>query len=192
MMSNISQAYETQMKNIQKKTGMTLEELTALIHQSGLQKHAEIRQMMQERLGLGYGDANTLVHFVRNTDGERAAQVQQLSPDAVLDGIYTGSKAHLRPLHEKVMAELHNFGEFEIAPKKGYVSLRLKKQFAMLGPGSKQRLEVGINHKQLSGSARLKVQPAGGMCQYKVFLTNLEEVDAELLGWLRAAFEAAG
>jgi hypothetical protein len=192
MMSSITQAYETQINNIRKKTGMTLEELTALVQRSGLEKHAELRQMLQDRLGLGHGDANTLVHYVRNTDGERAAQVRQLTPDAVLDGIYTGSKADLRPLHERVMAELHTFGEFEIAPKKGYVSLRRKKQFAMIGPGSKQRLEIGINHKQLSGSARLEAQSPGGMCQYKVFLTHPEEVDAELLGWLQAAFDSAG
>ena len=40
--------------------------------------------------------------------------------------------------------------------------------------------------------ARLVEQKPGGMCQYKVRLTSPGEVDSEVLGWLRAAYDAAG
>jgi hypothetical protein len=90
------------------------------------------------------------------------------------------------------MVAIQDFGPFEIVPKKGYVSLRCKRQFAMLGPGSKGRLEVGINMKGVEGTERLITQEPGGMCQYKVFLTGLEEVDAELIGWIRQAYEGTG
>jgi hypothetical protein len=30
------------------------------------------------------------------------------------------------------------------------------------------------------------------MCQYKVRLTDPKEVDAELIGWIRRAFDSAG
>ncbi|HMS02707.1 MAG TPA: DUF5655 domain-containing protein, partial [Gemmatimonadaceae bacterium] len=83
-------------------------------------------------------------------------------------------------------------GAFERAPKKGYVSLRRKKKFAMLGPATKTQVEVGLNAKGLTGGDRLLEQAPGGMCNYKVRLASLTEVDAELIGWLRAAFEAAG
>jgi len=121
-MSSLDQAVQTQINNIQKKTGMSLDELSAIVKKSGLTKHGEIRDMLKEKLGLGHGDANTLVHVVLQSDGTRAAEGK--SADAVLDEIYSGAKAGFRPIHEKLMKEIQKFGEFEIVPKKGYVSLR--------------------------------------------------------------------
>jgi hypothetical protein len=62
----------------------------------------------------------------------------------------------------------------------------------MLGPSSKGRVEVGLNMKGLPGTDRLLEQKPGGMCQYKVFLENPHQVDAEFLGWLQRAYESAG
>ena len=191
-MSTLDQARATQLKNIESKTGHSLDELRAIIQASGLSKHAEIRQMLIERFGLGFGDATMLVHSARSSDGQSAAETANLSSQEVLNEIYTGSRAPLRPIHEALLAAIQGFGEFEVVPKKGYVSLRRKRQFAMLGPGTRGRFEVGINLKGLEGTARLEAQPPGGMCQYKVFLTSAAEVDAELIGWLRLAHQAAG
>jgi hypothetical protein len=191
-MSSLDKAVQTQLENIEKKTGKSLDELTALIRASGLSKHAEIRKMLIDSLGLGYGDANSLVHYAMQSDGERAAAAKGLQGDAVLDEIYTGPKAALRPIHEQVMSAVDRFGEFEIVPKKGYVSLRRKKQFAMLGPATKTRVELGLNVKSLPAAERLLEQPAGSMCNYKVNLTEPGQVDEELLGWIRQAYDSAG
>jgi hypothetical protein len=91
-----------------------------------------------------------------------------------------------------VMSAIDAFGAFEIAPKKTYLSLRRKKQFAMVGPATKTQIEIGLNAKDLEGGDRLKVQKPGGMCQYRVRLSSPDEVDDELVGWIRAAYEAAG
>ena len=189
-MSSLDQAVQTQINNIQKKTGMSLDELSAIVKKSGLSKHGEIRDMLKEKLGLGHGDANTLVHVVLQSDGTRAAEGK--SEDAVLDEIYSGAKAGFRPIHEKLMKEIQKFGEFEIVPKKGYVSLRRKKQFAMIGPKTNTRFEVGINAKDFKKNARLLEQPKGSMCNYIVNLSDAKEVDAELVSWIKSAFEGAG
>jgi hypothetical protein len=90
------------------------------------------------------------------------------------------------------MAAIDGFGAFEIAPKKGYLSLRRKKQFAMVGPATKTQVEIGLNAKDLPAGGRLAAVPPGGMCQYKVRLASPEEVDVELIAWMRTAYDAAG
>jgi hypothetical protein len=185
-MANPDAAVATQLRNIEGKTGRTFAQLCKLIVGSGLTKVGEQRAMLMKELQLGYGDANTLAL--------RAKQAAMPAAEGVdpLDAIYAGPKAPLRKIHERLHASIIKFGPYEAAPKKTYVSLRRKKQFATLGPATKDQIELGLNAKSLPASPRLKVLPPGGMCQYSVRLTKLGEVDAELLGWVRAAYDAAG
>ena len=192
-MSPVDKAIETQLKNIQAKTGKTLDQLADILRKSGLAKHGELRDLLKRDLGLGHGDANMLVHACRKRDGASAAATTSgASTDDVLSEIYAGPRAALRPIHEAFMSKIATFGEFEIAPKKGYVSLRRKKQFAMIGPGTKSRVDIGINMKGVKGTDRLVELPAGGMCQFKVAVTDAKQIDKELVGWVKQAFGAAG
>jgi uncharacterized protein DUF5655/uncharacterized protein DUF4287 len=191
-MSSLDKARETQLRNIETKTGKSFDELRALIAESGLTKHGEIREMLKTKLGLGHGDANALIHFALSSDGQSAAAASGLSNDDVVNEIYSGTKAHLRPIHDKFMSAIEGFGEFERVPKKGYLSLRRKKQFAMIGPATKDRVEVGLNMKGVPETSRLAAQPPGGMCQYKVKVTGPDEVDAELVAWVKQAYDSAG
>jgi len=190
MMTSLEKAVQTQIVNIQKKTGMTLKELSELAKNSRLSKHGEIRDMFKEKLELGHGDANALVHAIMQSDGTRAAAGK--SEDAVLDEIYSGAKAGFRPIHEALIKHIDRFGEYEVVPKKGYVSLRRQKQFAMIGPKTNTRFEVGINAKDLKKNSRLAEQPKGSMCNYIVSLTDIQQVDSELIAWLKSAYEGAG
>jgi Domain of unknown function (DUF5655)/Domain of unknown function (DUF4287) len=186
-MNDVEKAVQTQLKNIETRSGKSLDELSAIVRRSGLEKHGEIRDMLKRELGLGHGDANTLTHYALQSRGAGAT-----GADAIVDELYAGAKAALRPIHEKLMAAIHGFGEFEISPKKTYLSLRRKKQFAMIGPATSTRVEVGLNMKDVPGGERLVQLPAGGMCQYKVKVASAQEVDKELLGWIKQAYDSAG
>lgn len=191
-MGSPEEAMKTQLTNIQTKTGKTLEQLAVVVKQSGLTKHGEIRDLLKRDLGLGHGDANTLTHFVLQSDGASAAAASGASTDDVVSEIYSGAKAHLRPIHDKLMTAINMFGEFEIAPKKGYLSLRRKKQFAMIGPATNARIEVGLNVRGLDATERLETIPPGGMCNYKVKVTEPCQVDTGLIDWIRQAYDSAG
>ena len=191
-MSAVDKALQTQLTNIQSKTGKSLDELRAILQQSGLAKHSEIRAMFQRDLGLGYGDANMLAQVLRKTEAEDSTSARAETPDDVVNALYTGAKADLHPIHDRLMAEIAQLGTLEIAPKKGYLSLRRKKQFAMIGPATNTRVEVGLNMKRVDATARLAEMPSGGMCNYKVKVADAAEVDAELIAWIKRAYESAG
>ena len=190
LQQGLDAAAQTQINNIQKKIGKSVDDVAALIAASGKTRHSDIRDWLGETFGLGAGDANTLAHVALKTDGASAAAGLDL--DDILQGIYTGKKAGQRAIHDALMAEIERFGDFEIAPKKGYVSLKRKRQFAMLGPKTNDRFELGINLKDDVASPKIIAQKPGGMCQYAVALTAPTEIDAEILGVLRRAYDAAG
>ena len=193
-MGTVEAAIATQLANIEKRTGKSLAQLVKLVKASGLTRHGEIRDHLKTTLDLGYGDANTLTHHALKSGDATAAAAPSAGANAddVLSALYSGPKAALRPIHDALMTKINTFGEFEISPKKTYLSLRRKKQFAMLGPATSTRVELGLNIKALPANARLIEQAAGGMCNYNVKLTDVSEVNAELLKWVRAAFDAAG
>jgi hypothetical protein len=62
----------------------------------------------------------------------------------------------------------------------------------MVGPATNTRVEVGLNMKGVPGTDRLEALPAGQMCQHKVRVTAPAQVDAELVAWIRQAYDAAG
>ena len=186
-MSTVDKALATQLANLETRSGKTLAQLHAFVKRSGLAKHGQVRDLLKKELGMGHGDANLVATLY--------FKAQEPAPAAgadPLDAIYAGPKAALRPIHDKLMQAVGKLGDVEVAPKKAYVSLRRRKQFAMIGPGTKTRVDVGLNLKGVAETARLVALPPGGMCQYRVAVTDAKQVDAELLGWIRQAWEAAG
>lgn len=195
-MADPAAATITQLKNIQARTGKTIAELHAAVAASGAAKHSERRSWLMEHFKLGYGDANAVALFIDKplpALGGGAPTAAATAPNGdPLAAIYTGAKSGLLPLHEAVMSQIRAFGDFEEAPKKTYVSLRRKKQFAMVGPATKDSVEIGLNAKDLPAHARLKLQPTGSMCNATTRITSAAEVDAQLRSWLRRAYDAAG
>ncbi|MGE3473359.1 MAG: DUF4287 domain-containing protein, partial [Vicinamibacterales bacterium] len=59
-MADPQQALRTQLANIEKKTGQSLDAFAAAIAGSGRTKHGEIRTWLMDTYGLGFGDANTV------------------------------------------------------------------------------------------------------------------------------------
>jgi hypothetical protein len=184
-----------QLRNIQARTGKTIVELHDVLATSGLDKVGQYRELLMERFALGYGDANTVALFYGKPlpplDDKSSTELEAQTSDP-LDSIYTGVKANLLPLHRAFLEMIGTFGPFEESPKKSYISLRRKKQFAMVGPATRDLIEIGLNAKLIAPSTRLRLMPPGGMCQYTVRIGSPTDLDQELQGWVRIAYDMAG
>lgn len=173
--------------NIEAQTGKSIAELIDMIASWTDLKPGQKVARLKSELGLGHGHASMLVH----TQTAKAAAASGETKDLV-DELYNGSKAALRPLHDKVVARLEQLGDLEVVPRKTCVVLRRSKNFAIVGPGTKGRLEIGLNVKGTAGTERLEELPPGKMTSHRVFLSSEDEIDDELLGWARAAHAASG
>lgn len=189
-MADMDKALKTQLDNIEKRTGKTLDQLCQMLADAGLEKHGQMVSLLKKDLGMGHGDANTLAHIFRNS-GTRASEAPAAT-ESVLDALYTGPKETLRPIHDKLLAAINGFGPFEEAPKKTYVSYRRKKQFAMIGPATKTRVDLGLNMKDVEPTEKLVAEKPGKMCNYTVKLTDADQVDQEVIDWIKIAYDAAG
>ena len=112
---------------------------------------------------------------------------------SLVDTQYSGNKRDLCPIYDAIIENVVNFGEdFEIAPKKAYVSLRRSKQFTIVQPTTKTRLDVGINLKGTEPGDRL--EPSGifnAMVSHRVRVTESNQVNGDLIEWLKSAYESA-
>lgn len=178
---------QTMIANMPEKTGKSLQEWTALIKASGLEKHGQIMKLLKGEHGVTHGFANTISSLARQALAEGPAP----SGGDLIEAQYSGKKAHLRPILDAVTAAVQGFGaDVNLAPKKTSMSFRRKKQFAVLSPATNSRCDLGIQLKGDAPTARLLA--AGGMTSHKVKLTEASQVDPELISWLQAAYERAG
>jgi hypothetical protein len=182
-MATIDDALRTQIRNIEQSTGRSMADWTALVESSGKAKHGEVLAWLKTEHGLTHGNANRVA--IEALRGPSAP-----TGEALVDTIYTGPKAALRPFHDRVVALAQGFGDdIELSPKQAYVALRRSRQFATVGPASGGRLEIGLNLKGVEPGGRLEATT--GMCTHRVRLSSPDELDREVQGWLREAYDRA-
>jgi hypothetical protein len=180
----MDKALQTMIDNMPEKTGRSLQEWKKMLQAKNFTKHGEAVKFLKDNHGVTHGFANTIVALSK---GENEA------PEDLIAEQYQG-KEGLKPLYEKLMAAALKVGsEVTVAPKKGSVSLIRKKQFALIKPATRTRIDLGLKLPGKPLTARLQHSgPFGTMCTHRVQLTRLEEVDKELIQWLAEAYEQAG
>ena len=82
--------------------------------------------------------------------------------------------------------------DVEVAPKKTYVSLRRSKQFAIVQPSTRTRVDLGLNLKGVEPTERLEASGSfNAMVSHRVRLEKKGDVDKALKGWLAEAYARA-
>jgi hypothetical protein len=173
--------------NLEAKTGRSFDEWLAVARATGHVKHAALVSALKSDHALTHGYANLVAHRALATDAGSHAD------DDLIDAQYTGAKAGLRPIYDELIGAITDFGpDVEIAPKKAYVSLRRRKQFAIIQPSTATRVDVGLN---LAGEATGPRLEASGsfnqMVSHRVRVGTVDDVDADLIAWLRRAYDGA-
>ncbi len=177
----------TIIENLHKNTGKTLEQWTDIVKTQNFTKHGEVIKFLKEQHGLTYGFANLIAHKAKGSDPGSAE-----NPDDLITKQYQG-KEHFKPIYDKLISEIQTYGkDFEIAPKNSYVSLRRKKQFAILNPATKTCFEIGINLKGQEPKGILQAEKPNAMCSHKISIADSNHINKEVLEWIKTAYDNAG
>jgi predicted transport protein len=185
MAREVDAATATMIANLEEKTGRSLDAWIGAARASGIGKHGELVKHLKAEHGLTHGYANLVALYSRGYGEE--------SGEDLVAAQYAGDKAGLRPIYEAVVAAVRAFGDdVEIAPKKGSVSLRRSKQFALVQPSTKTRVDLGIQLKGVEPQGRLEASGSfSAMVSHRIRLESAADVDDEVIGWLRRAYDAA-
>ena len=169
------------LKNIPEKTGKSLDQWKKLIAKSGNEKHGQIVKWLKTEHGVTHGFANLISAKYRETGEEEDLIAAQ----------YSGAKADLKPLHDAIVKFATSLGkDVELAPKKASHSLRRKKQFALIVPATKTRIDLGLALKGDAPNGRLETYNA--MCSHRVRLESAADFDKEVKAWMKEAYTRAG
>lgn len=174
--------------NLKANTGKDLPAWLKIVKATRLEKHGQIVKHLKTEHGVTHGYANMIAHeAIKPAEGAP-------NEDDLVASQYAGPKSDLRPIYDALVAAVSKFGkDVEIAPKKTYVSLRRKKQFALVQPSTKTRVDVGINLKGTDPTDRLETSGSfNQMVSHRVRISAKKDIDAELKGWLKDAYDAAG
>ena len=183
----MDKAMQTMIDNLHKNTGKSLDQWIAIVKSQNFEKHGQIITFLKEQHKFTHGFANLVAHKANTSD---AASIE--NQNDLITTQYQG-KEHFISIYDKLISEIQSFGnDIVIAPKKNYVSLRRKKQFAILNPATKTRFEIGINLKGHESKGKLLSEKPNAMCSHKINVTELQDIDKEVLEWIKAAYDNAG
>lgn len=173
-------------KGLMEKTGKPLEHRIKIVKHSKIEKHLDIINYLKVEHGFSYGFANFVALKAKKSDAA------SINDSDLLSSQYRG-KEHLRPIYDKLLSKILTFGkDIQIVPKKAYVSLVRKKQFATLNPATKTRFEIGIILKAEKPKGKLKLEKINSIGSHKICIASLDEVDKEVFEWLMCAYRTAG
>ena len=189
-MATVEEAQQTQVRNIEATYGKSMQQWFEVIAASGKTKHTDVVAMLKSAHGLTHGAAHRVSLLAR----QAATSPPDVDRGDQADALYSGPKSGLRPIYDALMKAVTAFGDdIELAPKKGYLSLRRRKQFAMIQPSTASRVDVALTLKGEPPGGRLE-SAAGfnALFTHRVRVAAPTEVDRQLLGWLKSAYDVAG
>lgn len=141
-------------------------------------------KLLMESHGVSYGIANLIANqFLQHQIGG------DVTDEDLIAEQYKGAETDLKTIYDAILAAVSAFGDdVVITPKKNYVSLRRKKQFAIVQPSTRTRIDIGLNMKNDPGTSRLESGSIfNGMCSHLVKVQSVIDIDNELINWLYIA-----
>lgn len=180
-------SFQAYLDNIKAKTGKTPSDFRRLADQEGLLapgvKAMQVVRWLKRDFGLGHGHAMA-IYATLKADGKKEPRADEL-----VARHFAGAKSSWCPVFDRLLTELRRVGDVSVEPAASYLSLMHgTKKFAIIVVTT-GRLDFGIKLRGSGATERLrKAGTWKSMVTHRVQIEDPGEIDAELLTWLRDAY----
>lgn len=174
-------------ESMRKRTGRTLQEwvnLVLSIDIDPLDQNA-VRRWLKTEHGVLQNSQWAIADAAA-----RAAGWQEPTPEEYVDQQYTGAKAALRPIFDRLREIIEGFGEdVRMEGRSTYTPFVRRRQFVAIAAATRTRMDVGLRYIQAPDSGLLVVANAPGQATHRMSLASVGEVSKEVKGLLRIAYD---
>ena len=182
-------SFQAYLDTVKAQTGKTVADFKTLADEKNLSKHGEVVAWLKQDFGLGRGHATAVAAALLKAD------VRKTPKDDRVDALFSGKKAVWKETYEVILKAVNGFGDdVDTLPTDSYISVvrgpKLGK-VAIVQPGA-GHLDLGIKRKGMEPTGRFEAAGTwNSMVTHRVRITDAAQMDAEVLDWLRAAYEGA-
>jgi Domain of unknown function (DUF4287)/Domain of unknown function (DUF5655) len=180
-------SFQAYLETVKEQTGKTVADFKTLAAEKGLSKHGEVVAWLKQDFGLGHGHATAVAAALLNANHFNTPK------DDKMEAVFSGKKAVWKDTYAALLETVNGFGDdVDIAPTDSYVSLlRGQRKFAIVQPGV-AFLDLGIKRKSVEPTERFKAAGTwNSMVTHRLRITDAAQIDAEVLDWLRRAYQTA-
>lgn len=168
------------------KTGRSFDDWVVIARKKGPPTQKQCSAWLREQHGI----ASMNAWWIASLATAAVDEPNYDEPEQLVDALYSGEKAALRPLHEKVIDAALEMGEDVIATScKTMVPLYRKHVFAELRPVNEAvEVSMALGESAPSNFEVLSRNP-GDRLTHRTLLRTANDVDAKFVSALRAAYE---
>jgi hypothetical protein len=168
---------------LETRTGAGVEQWVRRIRRARPADEPSLRAWLAERGVTGYARSLLVMETFGYPDFVLA------SADALVDGQYA-DRPRLRPILDAVVEAAARHGELALQARKTYVSLvGPRRTFARVQPTTRTRVDLGLRLDGVAPGGRLRPSTIHETMRIRIALAAPDEVDDEVIGWLRRAHD---
>lgn len=179
---------EANLARLKDRTGRTLEEWIRVVKKTGPATEKERILWLKQAHGI---TTNYALWIAKRADGAGAAD--DYDPDAMVEAMYAGKKAALRPIYDRMLAMAFALGkDVRVCPCKTIVPFYRKHVFAQVKPTTATRVDIGFAFKDMKPSGKLISTGGfekGDRITHRIPIESIEDIDKEVGKWLKHAYE---
>jgi hypothetical protein len=170
------------------RTGRSLEDWVALVRESGPDPldQRSVRAWLRDVHGVPQNSQWAIADAAATAAGWQRPDV-----DGYTDALYHGARAHLRPIHDAIVALAEGLGEDARREGRGsYIPVVRRTQFMAVAPGPRNTVRVGFRFRDTPPDDE-RLSPAKGFAQATHWLHLAADADEDDLRSLEPLLEAA-